>query len=55
MLQIDTLPAYTPLSDTTALTHSAAGIVLDSTTGETVRADPKTELVCAYETIFTPL
>ncbi len=55
MLQIDTLPAYTPLSDTTALTHSAAGIVLDSTIGEPVPAAPKTDVVCAYDTIFTPL
>ncbi len=47
MLQIDTLPAYTPITDTASTTALSA----NSTTPGT----QTTKVLCAYDTLFTPL
>lgn len=57
MLQIDTLPAYAPTTDTaslTALTHLTAETA-DSATVDSAILAQLPEVVCAYDTIFTPL
>ncbi len=58
MLQIDTLPAYAPTAESATLntlTHLTAESAADSTALDSATMAQLPEIVCAYDTIFTPL
>lgn len=58
MLQINSLPAYAPTTDTTpltALTHLTAETAAEATTVDSAILAQMPKVVCAYDTIFTPL